>query len=79
MMEFNQYLDFAKVTYCLYLEDIISESEAFEYLWDADSDVIQFSDEEIVTVFRDDRGILSTITINSELMMWVESNYEGYE
>jgi hypothetical protein len=78
-MEFNQYVDFVKVTYHLYLDNTISESEAFEYLWDADSDVIYFDDYEIVTVFRDNNGILSTITVNSELEIWIESNYEGFE
>jgi hypothetical protein len=48
-------------------------------LWDADSDVIYFDDYEIVTVFRDGDGILSTITVNSELEVWIESNYEGFE
>ena len=78
-MEFNQYVDFVKVTYHLYLDDTISEAEAFEYLWDADSDVIHLDDYEVVTVFRDDDWILSTITVNSELEVWIESNYEGFE
>lgn len=75
-MEFYQFIDFAKVAYHLYLSGTLEEAEVIEYLWDADAEVMFYSEDELVVAYWDE-GLISTITISSNLEVTVETNLDN--
>ena len=75
-MEFDQFIEFAKVAYHLYLSETLSEAETVDYLWDAECDVIFFTDDQLVLEYFDEE-LISTIIIYSNLDVVVETDLDN--
>ena len=76
-MDFISFIEFAKVAYHLFLSDTLTEYEMVEYLWDAEADVVRYTDVDLVVNYSERGDVLtSRITINNNLEVEVETNLD---
>lgn len=78
-MGIDAFIDFVKVTYHLYLTEVLEEAEMVEYLWDAESDVIFYDKNEVVVIYQPDDVISTKITVFANLDVEVETHFDDFE
>lgn len=78
-MENVELIEFIKVAYHLYLDEVLSEVEMVSYLWDGGCDVI-FYDSNFLSISYLDDGIFPTkVTVDNNLNVQIETDLDDIQ
>jgi len=78
-MENTELIEFIKVAYHLYLDEVLSEREMVHYLQDGGCDVVFYDDNFLSISYLDDGMFPTKVTVDNNLNVQIENDLDDIQ